>query len=546
MIALVSGCLLLGTLGASAVATDQPVPPVDSASATPSATPTQDPRAANPTPTPGVPLAARNDSGTQRSYSTALHTVLGNDTCASISPCSTADLTAPLAVTAVPTGWTVRVMPAGKLQVRIPGNNVAGTQAIAYTITDASGTSTATLSIKVTLPKTPDHYNTPQGSKFSRAFVKSSFYRIRRHTLRTINSVPAGSQIRIISWSFSGKAYDDALYAAMKRGVSVQIIMSPPADPKQSDYGHLLKLFGGKRYHKNPDTGSWVYACHKSCRGGSGTMHAKVFLFSQAYNTRWVVMSGSGNMTDYAAQMQWNQQYTTTNNQAIYDSILSKFFLQAKRDTPEKPLQLTLTFPSTTYYFPPLTKQSTTYDFMYQALRQVSCTGARTPGGRTKIRIAMYVWRGNRGLWMAHEVRSLWNKGCDVAIIYSIMGNKAKNVLYSPSGRGRVPMRQTILVDVDHQPIWYLHQKYVAIGGKIGTNPDAFATYQGSFNFSDLGMHSDENFQKLNGYKIYAPYVTDFNQVWSQPETRAPDPNSYVLQEDRQLGTGRYKYMEKD
>ena len=242
--------------------------------------------------------------------------------------------------------------------------------------------------------------------------------------------------------------------------------------------------------------------------------------------------------------MQWNQQYTTTGDKTIYNDIYN-VFIQAKKDVPATPRQLEFNYPKTTYWFTPLTGRSTGYDFTYKALQNIQCTGAATKTGRTVIRISMYVWRDDRGDWMARRIRQLWNQGCDIRIIYAIMGNRNKAILYSPTGRGRIPMRQTIQVDEDHRPVWYLHQKYIAIAGKIGTNPRAFETHQGSFNFSDLGMRSDENMQKLYGYANYQPYNADFNQIWKQRETRAPDPNSYVLQVERiGTGTGRYQFME--
>jgi hypothetical protein len=106
-------------------------------------------------------------------------------------------------------------------------------------------------------------------------------------------------------------------------------------------------------------------------------------------------------------------------------------------------------------------------------------------------------------------------------------------------------MRQTLLVDEDHRPVWYLHQKYMVIGGNVAGKPNAYQVYQGSFNFSNLGMRSDENTQLVEGYANFRTFLADFNQVWAQRETRAPNPNSYVLQEQR-LGQGRYRYMDPD
>jgi phosphatidylserine/phosphatidylglycerophosphate/cardiolipin synthase-like enzyme len=540
IVVLLTGVLLSG-LGSTARATDLPSP------ADPTMTPSSAAPKAKAAVDPSGPLVANPDKGTQREYSAATWNVLANDRCANVTPCTKALMTAPMRIISYPAGWKVLLTADDQIRINIPDGNKAGNYLIAYTITDGSASASTYLQLTVFLPKTPDHFNPPQGSRFSHAFVRGSAGHIRNGILRTINSAPRGSQIRIMSWSFSSPAYRQALHAAMLRGVSVQIIMAKPINPKLSDLAKLKKIFGSKRFAKDPLRGSWVYQCRGSCRGTGGVMHAKIFLFSQSYNTRWIVMTGSGNMTDFAAQGQWNQIYTTTNNQAAYNAVLNEF-MQAKHDEPVKPRTMTITLPTTTYWFTPLNADTTKADFIYQQLRQVNCTPASTSGKVTKIRIAMYTWRDDRGNWMAHQIRNLWNKGCDVRIIYAIMGPRIQNILYSPGGRGRIPMRQTLLVDEDHQPVWYLHQKYIAVGGNVAGNPGVYETFQGSFNFSDLGMHSDENMQKLNGYANFEPYVNDFNQVWVQPETRAPDPNSYVLAEDRtvKLGTGRYKYMDPD
>lgn len=532
LISVLSACLILGANGSIAGAADDP------------ATPT--PEATTETSEAFGTIAANDDTGTQRSYSTKYFKVLANDKCSNVTPCTNSLMTAPMQITSAPVGWVTSISPSGLIRVVAPANIVAGNRTIRYSITDASGTAEATLTVRVYISPTPDRYNPPQGSKFSHAFQKGSSYRIRNHLVRTINSVPSGSQIRILSWSFASKNLREALVAAKRRGVSVQIIMSLPEDPSLSDYGKLKKLFGGDRWKKNSLRGSWVYACNRSCRGVGGTMHAKVFMFSQAASTRWLVMSGSGNMTDYAAQMQWNQLYTTI-NKPLYDKMQGIFY-QAKRDVPVSPRLATFTFPTTTFWMTPLNGNTSKSDFIYKALENVRCTGAATKTGRTKIRIAMYVWRDDRGDWMARRIRQLWNQGCDIKVIYAIMGNRNKAILYNPAGRGRIPLRQTIQVDEEHRPVWYLHQKYIAIAGRIGASTKAFEVYQGSFNFSDLGMHSDENMQKVYGYGYWLPYEVDFNQVWKQRETRAPNPNSYVLQVER-IGTrqaGRYQFMERD
>jgi hypothetical protein len=114
-------------------------------------------------------------------------------------------------------------------------------------------------------------------------------------------------------------------------------------------------------------------------------------------------------------------------------------------------------------------------------------------------------------------------------------------------------MRQILLTNTRHVPIYYLHDKWVAITGNYGGNPAASVSLQGSFNFSDLGFTSDEQFQMLRGRTVYNRFARDFRLLWTDRQARAPSPVSTTLTiegrysgNDLRLGTGVYRYMGTD
>jgi hypothetical protein len=114
-------------------------------------------------------------------------------------------------------------------------------------------------------------------------------------------------------------------------------------------------------------------------------------------------------------------------------------------------------------------------------------------------------------------------------------------------------MRQILRTNTQHVPIYYIHDKWVAIKGSYGSNPAATLSFQGSFNFSDLGFKSDENFQMLPGTSYFNAFNRDFTLLWKDKQARAPSPISKfptiegrVTQDDLRLGTGVYRYMEAD
>jgi hypothetical protein len=243
---------------------------------------------------------------------------------------------------------------------------------------------------------------------------------------------------------------------------------------------------------------------------------------------------------------------TVTGYKKVYDEGL-RIFSEMTLDRQANPMYVSTRYPKLTSYFYPTTTVSTATDFMYKALNQVHCRDAtNTSSGRTIVRIAMYAWYQERGKWLAKQVRGLWQAGCQVQIVYAISSNPVKKILYSPAGRGRIPMRQILLATKAGTPIYYLHDKWVAIKGHYGGNRGTSVAFQGSFNFSDLGFKSDENFQMLPGYTYYSQFSRDFDLLWKDKQARAPSPVSTITNIERTapasptLGTGTYRYMESD
>ena len=447
----------------------------------------------------------------------------------------------------MPSGWGLNVSPEGIVTVWVPGKTAPGAYAVTYGVGNDNDP-VPTTSGQLVVAVTPDDYNPPAGMTFTHPYRKGYKTLIRQHVVRTINSVPTGSHIRVASWSFASKDYRQALKAAKARGVSVQIVLSQRNTRKNSDYKLLARAFGTS---VTPD-GSWVRKCRLSCRGTSGTMHSKIFLFDQAYRTPYVDMSGSANLTDFAVTNQWNQMNTVVGDQAVYDEAV-RIFTEMSADRPAPYVESH--YPNLWTYYYPRGRATPANDFMLQALAPVHCTGATNTGrsGRTVIKIAMYAWYQSRGQWLAKRVRQLWNQGCQVQIVFAISSNPVKNILYSPSGRGRIPMRQILLTNTRHVPIYYLHDKWVAITGNYAGNTGNSVSFQGSFNFSDLGFASDEQFQMIRGRDVYNRFARDFKLLWTDRQARAPSPISKIptiegryTQNDLRLGTGVYRYMEAD
>jgi hypothetical protein len=547
--------LCVGVLGTTAVADDTASPSADpTAQADPSGTAASDDGPTglaaavvtdNPVPVPDRLVLRRGLSGSLN--------VAANDTC-STPPGDQCTYT----LGTVPTGWAVTLTSAGIMSVRVPARTVPRAYNLGYNVSNGTNpknldNSPRTASSYVTVAVTPDSYTPPSGMTFTHPYRKRYRNLIRTRVVRAINSVPSGAYIQIASWSFASKTYRDALSAAKARGVRVQIVLAHRNKPSNSDYRRLVRRFGTTL---NP-AGSWVRKCSYSCRGTSGTMHSKIFLFSQVYRTPYVEMTGSANLTDFAVSNQWNQMNTVTGNKEVYDGAL-RIFTQMYLDRAVRPQYVEDTYasyPGFRAFFYPRGAVSPANDFMLKALAPVRCRGAvnAARGGRTIVKIAMYAWYQQRGQWLAKRVRQLWDQGCQVQIVFAISSNPVKKILYSPSGRGRIPMRQILLTNRRHVPIYYLHDKWVAITGNYAGNPANSVSLQGSFNFSDLGFSSDEQFQMIPGRAVYNRFARDFGLLWKDRQARAPSPVSKIptiegrySQNDLRLGRGKYRYMDAD
>ena len=326
-----------------------------------------------------IPDAVNDSFVIKRGLTDSLN-VAANDTCPSAAPdkCQ-------YSLQQIPAGWGANLTGDGVMTIWVPGKTAPGSYSVTYTL--SSGNPVQQDSAQVVVAVTPDNYNPPAGMTFTHPYRKGYRTLIRTHVVRTINSVPSGARIQVASWSFASKAYRQALNAAKARGVVVQIVLAQRNTRKNSDYQLLARRFSTR---VTPD-GSWVRRCTYSCRGTSGTMHSKMFLFSQAYRTRYVQMTGSANLTDFAVTNQWNQMNTVTGNQPVYDEAV-RIFTQMYQDTPARPQYVETHYSDLWSYYYPRGRASPSNDFMMDALAPVRCTGAVNAGrgGRTIIKIAMY------------------------------------------------------------------------------------------------------------------------------------------------------------
>jgi hypothetical protein len=409
--------------------------------------------------------------------------------------------------------------------------------------------------------KAPDNFVPRQGVRFNHWNIKSLRYKIRKPMLRTINSTPRGATIRWMVFSFGDWAIERALVRARNRGVSVQVLGNYKNRETWAPWRQLQASLGTRKSRKgqDPERISWARQCVRSCRGWGGNLHMKLYLFSQVSTVTNVVMYGSWNPTWVANQRQWNHLDTRW-DAATYQQYLT-IFHQAKRDKPYGYAHWSSGGMEHMVFPRPSTKAGN--DPLARELSKISCVIPPDGNGATHatvVRIGMYVFGGARGTWMAKRIRSLWNHGCNVSIVYGFASSRALSILYSPSGRGRIPMKQAMKVE-NGKPYRYLHDKYVAVRGMYD-GKYVNVVWSGSTNFSNLGFSADDlTVRTITPMPVAAPvvqgYFDDFKVTWNGPDVHRPHAGiSNPEQRARgvrlsqrlraPLGQGYYSYLDAD
>jgi hypothetical protein len=373
------------------------------------------------------------------------------------------------------------------------------------------------------VPRTGLHFNYPLGNKSQ---VRTNL----RHVIRTIDSMPgflqpyrtkapcravSVSRIRISLYSLTDDPVAQALIAAAKRCVSVQVLMnnhlSSSTDPA---WHHLVSKLRSNVFSRGIARPSFAHRCSFGCLG-SGVLHTKMYLFDSYVPAPHeslnkivdTVMTGSSNMTQNAAKVQWNDLFTATGNPTLYEQFGAQFD-RMKRDDGFRRVPPVATGNYQTVFWPTLRGP----DPYLTTLRTISCTGARGAGigGHSVININMHAWFGSRGLAIAREVRSLYNHGCHVRILYGFMSFGVYRILHAGTG-SRMSVRRTVFSHNGFTAYLYSHFKNIAVSGNVAGVPDARVSWTGSNNFTNDGTHFDEVMLRISSARVYDAYVRHFN-----------------------------------
>jgi phosphatidylserine/phosphatidylglycerophosphate/cardiolipin synthase-like enzyme len=364
--------------------------------------------------------------------------------------------------------------------------------------------------------------NDPRNSRTKR--------RILYNINQAIHHTRHGEKIRIMSWNIASRPFVRELLRANSRGVSVRLLMARgKAEGQPRSTGDYWRLKRGLKHrstsHPQPKgLHSWARTCDRSCRGKRGIAHTKAFVFTKVGGADYVVMSTSANATEVSVNYQWNDMYTLAGNRTIYRAFM-KTFNEASHDRPVRPAYRQVSSGTLMAYMYPWKGANARGDRVMRELRRIRCLGVRGGTGlnhRTRIRIAQDAIIDKRGINLGWKLRRLYQAGCNIKIVYSLMGREVHRILTHTS-RGAVPMRQ-IVQDFDGDGVYdrYLHSKVMSVSGNYAGNPAARVAWQGSENWSGLAKISDEQ-----GFRIYRQGAEERYARWIDWLYANPPPNPY-------------------
>lgn len=374
-----------------------------------------------------------------------------------------------------------------------------------------------------------------QGAYFNNPHVPSQRYRIERRLLDTLRHVPKGETVRIALYSFDRIPVANAIVAARKRGVNIQMLLN---DHWENRAMQMVRAVLGTNTHAK----NFLYKCKSGCRtlvDQYRNLHSKFYLFPKAGKSEHVIALGSHNFTMNADRHQWNDIYFFEAEKTLYKQFV-KLFNDMKKDySSTQPAMHFCGVPVgeycddsvdkyTNWVFPKKsTKQS---DLVLNMLDKIQCLTPDGAGGqtRTKLALSMHTMRGARGNYLAAAIRDKWAEGCDFRVSYGLIGYETKQILGAQTARGRIPLRSTGL---DYDPTddfdlnndgdddviltYYTHQKYFVIQGTYNGVPNTNMVLTGSSNWASLGTAQDEIFFTIQGAGNAKRYLKNFDSFWN-------------------------------
>lgn len=298
---------------------------------------------------------------------------------------------------------------------------------------------------------------------------------------------------------------------------SGQRIVQQPVDYRRMSRRDLERSVGAP--NNAPVTwgkdGSYVKRCKGSCRGGGGAMHSKFFVFTSTGGVKDVVMVSSGNLNLGAAVRGWNDMITFTKRNYLRRAF-ARIHRQMTDDRPASSQVTRFVDGGVTARFFPLRNGSRANDPTLADLNRISCKSALGP---TQIRVSMFYWAHERGIYLAKKLINLAKAGCRVSVIYGAPGETVRKMLNKAARKGIISAydsRVDLLTSGDGAGDYRVrtHGKFLLVQGTYGNNRKAFLTTTGSQNWAKSSLSGgDEVTVNVMSRSVYKQYRAHYDRI---------------------------------
>lgn len=338
--------------------------------------------------------------------------------------------------------------------------------------------------------------------------------RILSRLLNNINHTPRNGTIRIVGYSFSLGRVADALLAAKRRGVHLQIVLDGHSRI-WSPSTRLAAVLGS-----DPTRRDYLVLTKGSARGTRGVTHQKSWSFSKVGQTPYVTMVGSTNLTGYGMEVQYSDMYTYTNRKDVYDAF-SSLQSRQKFDTPLASPYVTWPWTSGSAYFFPYPTGTVDTDPV------VARINALPSDVNTNIRVSQFAWYNTRGIWIADALAAKKAAGATVtAVLGESVGTGVKNILT----RAGIPMYPGVFTTKKR-----IHTKLMLASYLDATGPHT-RIWTGSDNWTNQSFFNEETMVEVDDdLTSYNKYVGFYDALITAglppvvPVTPAPVRHTTVL-----------------
>lgn len=345
---------------------------------------------------------------------------------------------------------------------------------------------------------------------------------LKTHLVELINNTPPGAMIRVSLYGWDDWANHadpsnptPAVEAAIWRGVSVRILLDRDAK-LGADFATISTAIATSHNKK-----SFIRRCGDAGRRGclgSAVNHSKYFLFSTVGSSKYVVVQGTGHITQNWGGTQWDAMATVAGRKALYDGYV-KYFEDETANRPNPNYYRTVTDGKYKAYFFPKSGNaaySTADDPIYGVLSKVKCGGNTTrpsaAGHKTIVRIV--TWQFTRTP-LAKKLRSLANSGCQIRVVTNVVdpssGGMNAGVTSALKGVKGIQVREG---NVDGS--FYIHAKYLLVEGNYNGTPNSGTVWVGSPNLTYPALKkNDENILKVSDASWHDQFRRNFDNIWT-------------------------------